>query len=161
MAGLRSYTATVTEDARRRVVVPVPFDPDEAWGPKPAHRIGGTINGRRVRGVVEPVGDGFGLRLGEAWRRECGVAPGDEVAVELQPEGPQRADLAPDLRAALGADPAAGAFFDGLAQFYRRAYLRYVDATKRRPHVRAERIAEVVELCRNGVKERPPEHLRP
>ena len=48
------------------------------------------------------------------------VAPGDEVSVELTPEGPQRADLAEDIAAALAANPAAGAFFDTLAQFYRR-----------------------------------------
>lgn len=156
MAESRSFTTTVAEDASRRAVVPVPFDPDEAWGPKPAHRVAGTVNGWRVRGVVEPVGNGFGMRIGAAWRRDCGVGPGDEVVVELEPEGPQRAELAPDLQASLDADPAAGAFFDGLAQFYRRAYLRYIDGTKRRPEVRSQRIAEVVELCRKGVKQRPP-----
>ncbi|MGH9266695.1 MAG: YdeI/OmpD-associated family protein, partial [Acidimicrobiales bacterium] len=55
----------------------------------------------------------------------------------------------------LEADPAAGAFFDGLAQFYRKAYLRWIDATTRRPDMRATRIAEVIDLCRAGVKERP------
>jgi hypothetical protein len=47
------------------------------------------------------------------------------------------------------------ACFDSLAQFYRRAYLRYIDGTKRRPDVRAARIAEVVGLLAAGVKERP------
>lgn len=73
----------------------------------------------------------------------------------LAPEGPQRDDLEPDVRAALDASPAAGAFFDSLAQFYRRAYLRWIDATRGRPEVRADRIAEVVDLLANGVKERP------
>jgi uncharacterized protein YdeI (YjbR/CyaY-like superfamily) len=87
--------------------------------------------------------------------REAGVELGDEVIVDLEPEGPQRADLADDFAEALAAAPAAAAFFDTLAQFYRRAYLRYVDATTRRPEVRAQRIAEVVELLADGVKERP------
>ena len=47
------------------------------------------------------------------------------------------------------------AFFDSLAQFYRRAYLRWIDATKRRPDLRAERIAEMIELLTAGMKERP------
>jgi hypothetical protein len=42
-----------------------------------------------------------------------------------------------------------------LAQFYRKGYLRYIDATKRRPDLRAARIAEVTGLLANGVKERP------
>ena len=57
--------------------------------------------------------------------------------------------------AALAANPAAGAFFDTLAQFYRKAYLRWIDATTRRPDVRAARIAEVVGLLAAGIKERP------
>lgn len=156
MAATRTFTATVVADGRR-VVVPVPFDPDTAWGPKPVHRVGGTVDGKRVRGVLEAVGDRAALVLGPAWRRDHGVGPGDEVSVMLVPEGPQRDDLAPDLQEAFEADPAAGAFFDGLAQFYRRAYLRYLDGTKRRPDERRRRVAEVVGLCRAGVKERPRE----
>jgi uncharacterized protein YdeI (YjbR/CyaY-like superfamily) len=76
-------------------------------------------------------------------------------SVEIAPEGPQRDDLAEDVAAALAANPDAGAFIDSLAQFYRRAYLRWIDATKRRPEQRAERIAEVVRLLRSGIKERP------
>ncbi|HET6752896.1 MAG TPA: YdeI/OmpD-associated family protein [Jiangellaceae bacterium] len=45
--------------------------------------------------------------------------------------------------------------FDSLAQFYTRAYLRWIDATKRRPEARAARIAEMVELLKAGHKERP------
>jgi uncharacterized protein YdeI (YjbR/CyaY-like superfamily) len=84
-----------------------------------------------------------------------GYSIGDDVAVELAPEGPQRADLADDIATALAASPAAGAFFDTLAQFYRKAYLRWIDGTARRPDVRAARIAEVVGLLAAGVKERP------
>jgi uncharacterized protein YdeI (YjbR/CyaY-like superfamily) len=74
-------------------------------------------------------------------------------------EGPQRDDLADDLTddlaEALRNEPEAGAFFDSLAQFYRRAYLRWIDGTKRRSALRAERIAEVVALLKARVKERP------
>jgi bacteriocin resistance YdeI/OmpD-like protein/uncharacterized protein DUF1905 len=151
----RSYTAVVATDARRRVLVPVPFDPDQAWGAKRGHRVHGTVNGMGVRAVVEPLGDGHGILLGPAWRRDCGISPGDTVTVVLKPEGPQRADLAPDIVTALEAEPAAAAFFDSLAQFYRRAYLRWIDATKRRPDVRAARIAEMIEFLKAGRKERP------
>ena len=54
-----------------------------------------------------------------------------------------------------GRSPAAAAFFDTLAQFYRKAYLRYIDATTRRPDLRAARIAEVTGLLADGIKERP------
>jgi Bacteriocin-protection, YdeI or OmpD-Associated/Domain of unknown function (DUF1905) len=124
-----------------RLFVPVPFDPDEVWGHKAEHRVHGTVNGMGVRGVIEPLDGGHGIVLGPAWRRDCGLAAGDTVDVVLQPEGPQREDLAADLVAAFAANPGAGAFFDSIAQFYRRAFLRYIDATKRRPEERAARIA--------------------
>jgi uncharacterized protein YdeI (YjbR/CyaY-like superfamily) len=80
---------------------------------------------------------------------------GRRVEVVLEPEGPQRADLAPDIAAALDAAPQAGAFFDSLAQFYRNAYIRWIDATRRRPEQRPLRIAEMIRLLAQGRKERP------
>jgi hypothetical protein len=151
----RSFRTVVVTGPQRRVFVPVPFDPDEAWGVRAEHHVRGTVGGMGVRAVIEPLGDGRAIVLGPAWRRDCGVAPGDEVAVVLEPEGPQRNDLAPDLAAALVAEPAAAACFDSLPQFYRNAYLRWIDATRRRPNVRAARIAEVVGLLAAGIKERP------
>jgi Bacteriocin-protection, YdeI or OmpD-Associated/Domain of unknown function (DUF1905) len=155
MARSQNYNTVVVRDGRRRVLVPVPFDPDRVWGAKRAHHVTGTVNGMGVRAVIEPLGVGYGILLGPAWRRDCGIAPGDEVSVVLLPEGPQRDDLAPDVAAALAAEPTAAPFFDSLAQFYRNAYLRWIDATKRRPEVRAARITEVVELCKAGIKQRP------
>jgi hypothetical protein len=153
--GSQRFRAVIAADPEGRAVIATPFDPDETWGAKADHPVGGTIDGRRVRGRLQPGGSGWVLTLGSRWQRDMGYAIGDHVAVELAPEGPQRGDLADDIAAALEANPAAGAFFDTLAQFYRKAYLRWIDATKRRPEVRAARIAEVVDLLAAGVKERP------
>jgi hypothetical protein len=151
----RSFTTVVERDAQGRLVVPLPFDPSEAWGPRDRYHITGTVGGRRVRGPLTGDGACARLVLGPAWCRDAGLADGAEVPVVLAPEGPQRGALAPDVAAALAARPEAGAFFDSLATFYRRGYLRWVDATKRRPDVRAARIAEMVELLAAGHKERP------
>lgn len=132
----RSYSTVVTTGDRDRVMVPVPFNPDAVRGVKSDHRVSGTVNGMNVRAAVEPLRDGFGIVLGAAWRRDCGVAPGD-------------------VRAALEGEPAAGAFFDGLAQFYLQAFLRWIDATKRRPDERARRIGETVDLLLQKKKQRP------
>jgi hypothetical protein len=149
------FVSTVAAAPRGRVLIPVPFDPDAVWGTKPRHHIGGTVNGMRVRGVVEPAGDGFGFTLGPAWLRDCHLSVGDPATVDIEPEGPQRDDLAEDVAAALAAHPPAAAFFDSLAQFYRRAYLRWIDATRRRPEQRAERVAEMIRLLEAGHKQRP------
>jgi Bacteriocin-protection, YdeI or OmpD-Associated/Domain of unknown function (DUF1905) len=151
----RTFEATVVEGPKRRVFVPLPFNPDDAWGAKQSHHVHGTVNGMGVRAVVEPVHDGWGIVLGPAWRRDCGTKAGDHVSVLLAPEGVQRDDLAADINVALDAEPSAAAFFDGLAQFYRNAYLRWIDATKRSPEERARRIAAMVELLNAGEKQRP------
>lgn len=152
----KSYVTRAARDRARRVIVAVPFDPDAVWGPKPRHHVAGTVNGSPVRGVIERIdGNGLGFVLGPAWRRDCGVDVGNEVTVTLEAEGPQRSDLAPDVAAALEAEPVAGEYFDALAQFYRRAYLRWIDGTRRRPDLRAERISQMVDLLKAGQKERP------
>src|SRR6202051_1338892 len=149
--GSQRFRAFIAADPGGSAVITVPFDPDETWGAKANHPVGGTIDGRRFRGRLSPGGSGWVLPV----RLHAGVAIGDDVTVELAPEGPQRGDLADDIAAALAANLAAGAFFDTLAQFYRKAYLRWIDATTRRPDVRAARIAEVVDLLAAGIKERP------
>ena len=149
------FGAAVAVGPRGRGVIALPFDPDEVWGAKAKHPVGGRINGKKVRGTVEPGGGGWVFTLPSTWMCDAGVAAGSGVTVELWPEGPQRGDLADDIAAALEASPAAAAFWDTLAQFYRKAYLGWIDATKRRPGLRPVRIAEVVDLLAAGVKERP------
>jgi hypothetical protein len=152
---VQRFGAHAAAGPRGSAIIAVPFDPDRLWGAKAEHRVGGMINGRQVRGTIAPSGGGWAFTVTPMWMRDAGVAPGDDVLVELAPEGPQRGDLADDISAALEANPAAGAFFDTLAQFYRRAYLRWIDATTRRPDLRAARIAEVVDLLAAGIKQRP------
>jgi hypothetical protein len=151
---VQRFGASVAAGPRSRGIIVVPFDPDEVWGAKAEHPVGGTINGRHVRGTVAPDGGRWAFTVSPMWMRDAEVAAGDDVIIELVPEGPQRGDLADDIAAALEANPAAAAFFDTLAQFYRKAYLRWIDATTRRPDVRAARIAEVVDLLAAGIKQR-------
>ena len=152
---VRRFGARATAGPRGGAVIAIPFDPDQAWGARAEHPVAGTINGRFVRGTIAPDGSGWAFTVTPMWMRDAGVAAGGDVVVELAPEGPQRGDLADDITAALEANPAAAALIDTLAQFYRRAYLRWIDATTRRPDLRAARIAEVVDLLAAGIKQRP------
>jgi hypothetical protein len=150
----RAFSTTLASGAKGSLIIAVPFDPDEVWGEKPRHPVSGKVGPCSVRGVIERA-DGFRLRLGPAWVRDAPVRAGDKVEVTLAPEGPQREDLDADIAAALAAEPDAAAFFDGLAQFYRRAYLTWIAGTKRRPEERARRIKETVRLLKAGIKQRP------
>jgi len=154
-AGPQRFRAKIDGTEKGRVYLALPFDPAGVWGERSRYHLRGTIDGRPFRGAAEPFAKGHLLALGPAYREGTGLGPGDVVEVVLEIEGPQRDALAPDLAAALEAEPEAGRFFDALASFYRKNYLRWIEATKRRPDVRAARIAELVELLRTGHKQRP------
>jgi Bacteriocin-protection, YdeI or OmpD-Associated/Domain of unknown function (DUF1905) len=153
--GSQRFRAVIAAGPRDSAVISIPFDPDKAWGVKADHPVIGTIGGCRTRTRLVPADGGWILTLPPKRLGDMGIAIGEDVSIELAPEGPQRGDLADDIAAALAASPAAAAFFDTLAQFYRKAYLRWIDATTRRPDLRAARIAEVVDLLAAGIKERP------
>jgi hypothetical protein len=150
----RSFQVRIEGTEKGRVYVALPFDPKKVWGLRARYHVRGTINGIGVRGALEQFTKGYFLPLGPAYRRGAGLHPGDFVTVMLMPEGPQSQALAADIAASLEAEPEAARFFDGLATFYRKNYLRWIDATKRSPAARAQRIAELVELMKAGKKER-------
>ncbi len=153
MAMKKSFKAVVAEGEKGGAFIALPFDADDVWGKKPRHRVSGTIDGQKIRAIISAA-DG-GLKLTPMWRRDACVEVGKRASVVLWPEGPQQADLAPDFLAALKAEPKAAAFFDDLAQFYRKGYLAWIDATKKKPEERVRRIRETVKLLKAGAKERP------
>jgi hypothetical protein len=146
------FKAMVAKEGTRTFIA-IPFNPNEVWGVKQRHHITGTINGCCVRGPLGSDGSQYFLPLGAVWRQDNGVEAGAEVEVELTPEGPQNDALAPDLLAALEREPEARAFFESLATFYRKGYLRWIEGA-RRPDIRSTRIAELLGLLKAGKKQR-------
>src|SRR4030095_10142030 len=126
----RRFKGSMTK-AGNRAIITIPFDPDEAWGPKDRHYISGSVNVHVVRGQLQSDGAQFFLSLGPAWRRDNGLDVGTKVDVLLQPEGPQSGELSPDVSTALEAEPEAQAFFDSLASFYRNNFIRWIESAKR------------------------------
>ena len=155
MGPKKSFKARVEEGEKGAANIPLPFDPDAVWGKKPRHRLSGTIDGEKIRVIIGPGDRETGIRLTPMWRRDAKADVGRQVSVVLWAEGPQQDDLAVDFLAALKTEPKALAFFDDLAQFYRKAYLTWIDGTKKRPDERARRIKATVKLLKAGKKERP------
>jgi hypothetical protein len=153
------FRTTLIIDGRGRLYLPVPFDPDAAWGARPRHHVRGHIGPIRFRGALQTFDGGepqssWGFRLNPKSQAACELSAGDAVDVEMWPEGPQTDDLSPDIMIALAAEPEAQAFFQGLATFYRKGWLRWIDATTRRPDERARRIADMIQRLKAGEKER-------
>lgn len=149
----RSFTADVEARPRGGVSIKLPFDPSAEWGSRERYDVSGTIEGHKVRGRLRLIEGAHYLELGPAWCRDERVGAGARVSVVLAPEGPQMGSLVPDFAAALDAEPQARQFFESLATFYRKNFVRWVDEAKR-PETRARRIAESVAALKAGRRER-------
>lgn len=155
MTQIRKVFAGEVRITAGRGFVVLPFDPNTAWGAKEKHHVSGLVEDRKFRG---PLGEHAGapaIVLGPAWLRDNPLSDGQRVEVTVWAEGPQVEALPEDIAAALDGSPAANAFFESLATFYRKAYLTWLAGSARRPDVRKERIAEFIGLLEAGKKERP------
>ena len=144
----KRFESTVVR-RKAKAYVPIPFDPNDAWGEKDRHYVRGTVGGCVLRGLLRLEDDGYALPLGPAWLRDNVLPTSPTIDVVLEPDGPQTEALAADITQALDASPEAQIFFQSVAPFYRKNFLRWIDQAKR-PETRAARIAEMVTMLEAG-----------
>jgi hypothetical protein len=149
----KEFTAIAESRPGGGIAIKLPFDPSAAWGERERYDVTGTISGRKVRGKLRSRAGGHVLELGPAWCRGATVVTGAPIVVVLAPEGPQLGAMAEDIAAALDAEPDARRFFESLATFYRKNFIRWIEDAKR-PETRAKRIAEAVATLKSGKRER-------
>jgi hypothetical protein len=112
-----------------------------------------TINGYSWRTTVTPMRGENLLGLNKEVRTGAGVEAGDtvEVLIELDTE-PREVDVPEALTAALATDSTARAAFDAMSFTHRKEYARWIEEAKRE-ETRAKRVAQALELLREG---KPP-----
>jgi Bacteriocin-protection, YdeI or OmpD-Associated len=150
----RRFRAVIQPGLRGSGSIESPFAPEEAWGKRARYHLTGKIGWMNWRGPLTEENGRYTAVMGPAWLRDCPLQPGMEVEVLLMPEGAQLDEMDDDIATALAVSPGAARFFESLAQFYRKAYLKWLDGAKRRPDVRRERLQEFVELLQAGRKSR-------
>ena len=148
----RTFVAVAQTRPRGGIAVRLPFDPSAEWGVKGRHDVTGSVAGRKVRGRLVARGGEHFLELGPAWCRDNPLADGAQVSVTLAPEGPQVGSMSSDVAEALDANPDARRFFESLATFYRKGFIRRIEGAKR-PETRARLIAETVTALKAGKRE--------
>lgn len=108
------------------------------------------VNGFVYRTTVAPMGGGWWFGVTAEQRAASGLRAGDEVTVTLSLDtAPREVAVPPELAAALDADPAAKAFFDGLSYSNRRVFTLSVEGTGN-PETKARRVAKAIALMREG-----------
>lgn len=146
------FTTPVVQHGSRCWVV-LPDDLPRRWGEKSHYYLTGEIEGHPFRGRAERKDGVFILPLGTTWLKDNGVEPNQHVNCHLRLEGPLVDELTADIREAIQADLDAQAFFESIAPFYRKAYLRWIESA-RTPATRTNRIAETVQCLRKGQMQR-------
>ncbi|HZD38931.1 MAG TPA: YdeI/OmpD-associated family protein, partial [Actinomycetes bacterium] len=90
-----------------------------------------TISGYTYRSSVGSMGGRFLLPISAEVRDRAGVAAGDEVDVDLELDAePREVTVPPDLAEALGRDPEAKRFFEGLSYSAKQRVVLPIEGAK-------------------------------
>ena len=144
------FRTTIVQSGKTATGIEVPGEVMESLGSgrRPAVRV--TINGYSYRSTVASLGGKSMVGLSAEHRAGAGVAGGDEVEVDLELDtAPREVTVPPELVAALDAEPAARATFDGLSYSNKSWHVLQVTGAKTE-ETRQRRIARSVEALKQG-----------
>ncbi len=145
------FRGTLTLAGKTATGIEVPADVVAGLGSgkKPAVTV--TLNGGHTyRSSVGSMGGAFMLPVSAEHRNAAGVSAGDEVDVELELDtAPREVTVPEDLSAALDANPAARAYFDGLSYSNKLRHVLAIDGAKA-AETRQRRIEKSVEMFAQG-----------
>jgi hypothetical protein len=117
-------------------------------GAKPPVQV--TVNGYELRTTVGVMGGKHLVPVNAAIRKETGLAGGDAIDVTLTlATAAREVEMPADFAAALAAEPAAKAFFDGLSNSLQRYHTDNVSGAKT-ADTRQRRIEKAIALFLAG-----------
>jgi len=151
---MTKFTAELRQHGRTATGISVPREVVEGLGAGKKPPVTVTLRAPEVdhsyRTTVAPRGEEFLVPVSAEVRAAAGVAAGDVLEVEVVLDtAPRTVTVPDDLVAALGDQPAARTFFDGLSYSHQRAYTLWIEDAKR-PETRAARVSRAVEMLREG-----------
>ena len=151
---LMRFRTTIVQGDKTATGIRVPDDVLAALGPSRRPPVRVTVNGYTYRTTVASVKGALMFSVSADVRRKAVVAGGDEVDVDIELDNEPREVAVPaDLQAALGADPEARRFFDGLSYSHKSSYVLWIESAKK-DETRQRRIPEAVRMLREGRRQR-------
>jgi hypothetical protein len=147
-----NFRTTLLQSGKTATGFVVPADVVEALGSGKRPPVRVTINGYTYRNTIAVMGDQYMVGVSAEHREGAGVAGGDEIDVDIELDtAPREVSVPDDFAAALDAEPAARATFDGLSYSNRSWHVLQVTGAKT-DETRQRRISKSVEV----LKERRP-----
>jgi hypothetical protein len=144
------FHTTILQSGKTATGIVVPDEVVEALGPGKRPPVRVTINGYTYRNTIAVMGGEYMVGVSAEHRAGAGVAGGDEVDVDIELDtAPREVTVPDDFAAALDAEPAARATFDGLSYSNRSWHVLQVTGAKTN-ETRQRRIAKSVETLREG-----------
>ena len=144
------FESTVELGGKTATGIPVPDAVIEALGSSKRPPVTITINGHTYRTTAVRMGGQFYVPLNAENRAAAGVAAGEDITVDIEPDtAPREVTVPNDLAAAMDDD--ARAAYDGLSFTHRKEWVRWVEEAKK-PETRATRIEKTVTGLREGRK---------
>ncbi len=148
------FRATVELRGKTATGIEVPEDVVAALGQGSRPPVTVTVGGHSDRTTIARMGGRFLVPLSAENRTAAGVAAGDEVDVDIEPDtAPREVAVPADLTEALARDDTARAAFDRLSYTHRKEWVRWVEEAKK-ADTRATRLAKTVEALRAGKRTR-------
>jgi hypothetical protein len=148
------FRATVELGGKTATGIEVPDDVVAELGSGSRPPVMVTVGGHRYRTTVARMGGRFLVPLSAEHRAAAGVAAGDQVDVDIEPDtAPREVEVPADLTEALAGDETARAAFDGMSYTHRKEWVRWVEEAKK-ADTRATRLAKTVEALRAGKRTR-------
>jgi hypothetical protein len=148
------FRTTVELGGKTATGIEVPEDVVAALGSGNRPPVTVTVGGHTYRTTVARMGGRFLVPLSAENRTAAGIAAGDQVDVDIEPDtGPREVGVPADLAEALAHDQAARATFDDLSYTHRKEWVRWIEEAKK-AETRATRLAKTVESLHAGKRAR-------
>ena len=144
------FRTTILGTGKTTAGIEVPEEVVEGLGAGRRPQVRVTINGYTYRNTVAVMGGAYMIGVSNEHRTASGLAAGDVVDVDLELDtAPREVVVPPELAAALAAEPAARATFEGLSYSNKSWHALQVTGAKS-DETRRRRIAKSVEALREG-----------
>ena len=146
------FESTVELGGKTATGIPVPDAVIEALGSSKRPPVTITINGHTYRTTAVRMGGQFYVPLNAENRAAAGVAAGEDITFDIEPDtAPREVTVPDDLAAAMDDD--ARAAYDGLSFTHRKEWVRWITEAKK-AETRAQRLTRTVEALVEGRRTR-------
>ena len=148
------FQTTILQGDKTATGIHVPDEVVAALGPRRRPPVRVTVNGYTYRTTVASMNGRFMFGVSADVRKHAGVAGGDQVDVDIELDtDPREVTVPADFQAALGRDPDASLFFEGLSYSHKSAYVLWIESAKK-AETRERRIPDAIKMLKEGRNQR-------